>query len=122
MLTLNVKDTNVDEANYMFQQILNINADEIIIDRHERDWTLNDLRDFRTDLTLPIFNKNIEDLQTDYFIDKIVNTASLDLTKNWDELESFRDKYLALRFIFDTFDNIKLIVDYSIINEQKSDR
>jgi hypothetical protein len=121
-LTLNVKDTNVDEANYMFQQITNINADEIIIDRHERDWTLNDLRDFRTDLTLPIFNKNIEDLQTDYFIDKIVNTASLDLTKTWDELESFRDKYLALRFIFDTFDNIKLIVDYSIVNEQKSDR
>jgi hypothetical protein len=67
-----------------------------------------------------MFNSNPEDLQVDYFIDKIVNTAAIDTDKSWYNLESFRDKYLIIRFIFDTFGSIKLLFNFSIENEKPS--
>jgi hypothetical protein len=120
-LELKVKDTNVNDEDYLLQQIVNATG-EILLDRNERDWTLNELRDIRIDYNAPIFNDTILSLQSDYFIDKIINTVTLDENKDWTQMESFRDKYLGIRFIFDNFDDIKLVVDYSIINEQKSFR
>lgn len=118
---LQVKDVNGSPANYMEQQIQDL-IDTIIIDRNERDWTLNDFRDIRVDYTLPVWSDLLQDLQTDYFIDKVLNAASMDVTKDWTQMEVFRDKYLGIRLIFDTFDNIKLSVDYSAVNEQNSPR
>lgn len=120
-LVLQVKDTNGSPINYLEQQVQDL-ISTVLIDRNERDWTLNDFRDIRVDYTVPIWSDLPSDLQSEYFIDKILNTTSLDFNKDWSEMEVFRDKYLGIRLIFDTFDNIKLSVNYSLTNEQKSFR
>lgn len=121
-MELIVKDTQSDPTNYMLQQVEDNTPNSILLDRNERDWSLNELRDLRVDYTAPIFNSKVEDLQTDYYIDKLINSTTIDYDKNWNELESFRDKYLAIRLIFDNFDDIKLLLNYSIENEIISPR
>lgn len=120
MLDLIVKDTEIEDADYLMGQV--INDDNSIIDRNERDWTLNNFRDIRTNYNVPIWNSNINSIQNEYFIDKILNELSLDKNKDWTQLESFRDKYLVVRLIFDKFADIKLITNYSVENEQQSHR
>src|SRR6187402_200089 len=118
-LELLVKDIQ-DSQDYMSQQIINTNNNSIIIDRTERDWFINDLRDIRINYNTPIWDSNINSLQPGYFKDKILNTASLNVQKDWTQLESFRDKYLVIRLIFDNFADVKLITNYSVENEQQS--
>lgn len=123
-MDLVVKDTMSDPANYMLHQVVNTNDNSSIIDRTERDWIVNDFRDIRTDYTQPIWDHSISSVQDEYFIDKVLNTSTLDVSKDWSQLESFRDKYLVVRLIFDNFasktPNVKLIMNYSVENEQQS--
>lgn len=123
-VTLKVKDAETMNANYMLNQVINSNDSSIIIDRTERDWFINDLRDIRINYSQPIWNKSIDSVQSEYFIDKTLNTSTLDVEKDWTQQESFRDKYLVVRFIFDNFvdsePNVKLMLNYSIENEQES--
>ena len=121
-VNLEVKDTNVDQANYLMQQVASPTPGTILIDRNERDWNLNDLRDVRVDYTKPIFDKSITARQNEYYIDKVLNASTIDFNKPWNEVESFRDKYLVLRLIFDNFDDVKLILNYSAELEKPSFR
>jgi len=41
---------------------------------------------------------------------------SMDINKDWFELENFRDKYLGIRLIFDKFADKKLITNFSVEN------
>lgn len=120
LLNLKVKDTDTPEEDYMLQQIVNVDPGTVIIDRNERDWSLNDIRDIRVDYDQPIFNADIVARQSEYYTDKILNDSALDENKSWEQLESLRDKYLVVRLIFDTFDDVKLIMNYSIENETDS--
>ena len=54
------------------------------------------------------------------YIDKVLNETTLDFNKDWYELESFRDKYLVVRLIFDKFANKKIITNFSVENEDPS--
>lgn len=99
-------------AQYLTNQIEN-SADFILIDRNERDWTINELRDIRVNYDIPMFIKRVDDLQAQYFIDKIVNAPAIDVNKDWTQLESFRDKFLVIRLIFDNFDNVKILMNFS---------
>ena len=117
-----VKDTQDNEEDYLSQQIVNQVGNNILIDKNERDWSLNDIRDIRVDYESPIWDTNIDSLQENYYIDKKLNTASLDENKSWEQLESLRGKYLVVRLIFDTFDDVKLIFNYSVQNEVSSER
>lgn len=119
-MDLVVKDEELGGQDYMMNQVINTNVNQSIIDRNERDWLINDFRDIRIDYTKPIWNSNISSLQSEYFIDKILNTSTLDINKDWTQLESFRDKYLVVRLIFDKFANKKLITNFSVENEQQS--
>lgn len=121
LANLVVKDTKANPQFYLEQQTEN-NFEDIIIDRNERDWTINDLRDIRINYNIPIFRKDLTSLQDSYYIDKILNQDSLDPEKDWSQLESFMDKYLVVRFIFDNFDTIRLITNFSVENEQDSYR
>lgn len=120
LMTLEPKDTAANQADYLKNQVVNSNDNVIPIDRNERQWTLNDLRDIRTDYTNSIWDSSLDSVQNEYYIDKILNTSTMDVTKDWTQLESFRDKYLVIRLIFDTFDDIKLIFNHSVENEQQS--
>lgn len=122
ILNLIVKDTRNNPKDYLLQQVQNLPGDSIIIDKNEGDWSINELRDYRVDYSEPMFNKSIGALQDDYFIDKVVNNNVIDYNKDWTELESFRDKYLVVRLIFDNFDDIKLLLNYSVENENQSFR
>ena len=122
ILNLIVKDINSNKEDYLLQQVQNLNGNNIIIDRNEKDWTINELRDIRINYSEPIFNSNIKDLQNEYYIDKIINNDTINYNKDWTQLESFRDKYLIIRLIFDKFDDIKLLLNYSIENEKQSFR
>lgn len=119
ILNLMVKD-NLSDENYLLEQVKDLEGDTIVIDRNERDWSINELRDIRVDYTQPMFDKKLSSLQTDYFTDKIVNTNAIDYNKDWTQLESFRDKYLVVRLIFDKFDDIKLLLNYSVESEKES--
>lgn len=110
--------------NYLLQQTQNATSiGNITADRNERDWTLNDMRDIRTTTAVPMFIKDLAQLQGNYYIDKIVNPAAISYTKSWNELESFRDKFLVIRLIFDTFDTSKrLTFYYSYLQKEMSER
>ncbi len=122
ILNLVVKNTNNDSLNYLQQQVQNLSGDTIIIDKNEKDWSINDLRNYRTDFTLPMFDKTISNIQDNYFTDKIVNTDVIDYDKDWFDIEPLRDKYLVIRLIFDNLQDVKLIFNYSIENENISHR
>jgi hypothetical protein len=108
-------------GNYISQQVKNSLYD-IAISRTERNWNINEFRDIRTNYEIPMFSKKLSDLQSDYFIDKIVNANAINYNKDWRELESFRDKFLVVRLIFDTFDNTRLIMNFSVQDEKPSER
>ena len=118
VINLEVKN---DGAEYLFEQVIN-EANTILIDRNERNWTFNDIRDVRVNYELPIFRKDKSSLSSEYYIDKILNDSSIDFNKDWTQLQSFRDKYLVLRLIFDNFDNIRLITNFTKENETNSFR
>ena len=122
LLNINIKDAQSDPSKYLYQQISNTDTDSIIVDRNERNWNINDLRDIRVDYQTPIFNTNLGALQADYYIDKVLNTASIDYNKKWTELENFRDKYLVVRLIFDKFADTKLLLNFSEENVIDSPR
>lgn len=124
-LTLNPKDTSMNE-DYLFNQVAD-NPDGITIDRNERDWTVNNFRDIREDYSKPIWNLNPNALRATYYIDKVLNEGTLNTDKEWSELETFRDKFLIVRLIFDKFaredfNEIKLITNFTVEDEQQSER
>lgn len=114
------QDTN---TSYFFQQTNNTPGD-IIIDRNERDWTLNSLRDVRVDYNIPMFLKDLPSLQSNYYTDKIVNPAviNFDYNQNWSQLQSFRDKFLVIRLIFDSFADTRLTFNFSTLQKEVSER
>lgn len=122
LVNLVVKDTKSNPIDYLNQQIVNTNNNVSIIDKNEKDWLINDFRDIRTIYELPIWNSNFGDIKVaeNGYMDKTLNIGTLNENKNWQELESFRDKYLVIRLIFDNFTDIKLKTNYTNENEQES--
>jgi hypothetical protein len=108
-------------ANYLLQQTNNT-LGVATIDRNERDWTMNSMRDIRIDYTIPMFLKDLPSLQSSYYIDKVVNPAAIDYNKDWTQLESFRDKFLVVRLIFDNFADTRLIFNFSALQRIESER
>ena len=121
---LNLVPKQNESIDYLIQQTKNVGSTtgSITIDRNERDWTFNDLRDLRVDYTVPMFYKDVSYLQSSYYIDKIVNPAAINVNKDWTQLESFRDKFLVIRLIFDTFADTRLIFNFSVTDKKVSER
>lgn len=120
-LNIKVKKEQLTEE-FLWEQVNNLVNNEIIVDNREKVWFINNLRDVRVDYTKSIFSTDPLLRQDGYYIDKILNEDSLDFDKDWNELESLRDKYLAVRFIFDKFANIKMSLNFSDENEKISIR
>ena len=120
-IKLVVKDVALAGQGYLGNQVKSFSNTDSVIDRTERDWMINSFRDIRTDYTKPIWNASISAVQDEYYIDKTLNTSTLDPNKHWTQMESFRDKYLVVRLIFDTFADKKLITNFSLENEQVSE-
>lgn len=119
-LDMIVKDLG-NPQDYLFEQTTN-NPGEITIDRNERNWSINNLRDCVVDYTTPFFSRDWLAIQSQYPIDKVVNTGVINFNKDWYELESFRDKYLNIRLKFDNFADVSLTTQFSIETENNSER
>jgi len=113
--------TKNEDEDYLLEQTTNT-AGTVIVERTEKDWRVNELRDIRVDNSIPMFRKDSASLQPNYYIDKIVNPNAIDFNKNWMEMESFRDKYLVIRLSFDTFTNVRLISNFITQNKNISER
>ena len=124
---LNMVPKQDGNINYLYQQTKN-NVNQITIDRNERDWGINEIRDYRKQdstsisYSVPMFLKDIVSLQSNYYMDKIVNPAAIDFNKDWTQLESFRDKFLVVRLIFDNFADTRLIFNFSALQRIQSER
>ena len=121
---LNLLFKDPEDENYLMQQTQNTvsNAETILLDRNERDWTINDLRNYRVDYTVPMFQKVYSANAPDYHVTKQVNPLAISFNKDWRELDSFRDKFLVVRLIFDTFADVKLSFDFSSLDKKPSER
>ena len=106
---------------YLFEQISN-NPGEILIDRNERNWSINQLRDYVIDYTIPFFSRDWGLIRSEYPIDKVVNSLVIDFNKDWNQLESFRDKFLNIRLKFDNFADTSLTTQFSVESENISER
>lgn len=120
LLELIVKDN--DSANYLINQVVNTIGSQIKIDRNERNWTLNEIRDYRTNYLAPIWSQDWNSVKSEFPTDKVLNSSTIDFNKAWFELQSLRDKYLIIRLIFDNFDDVNLITNYSFERETQSFR
>ena len=118
-----IKDmvVKIPTADYLMNQIVN-DATQILVDRNERDWTFNELRDYSSNNNVPLFRKDLLSLQTNYFIDKVVNPAAININKDWTQLETFRDKFLVVRFIYDESTDTKLIMNFITGDSKISER
>jgi len=95
---------------------------EILIDRAERDWCINDIRDYRIDYAKPVFKKDWTSIRGSFPIDKVLDTTVIDFNKDWTQLESLRDKFLIVRLILDNLHDVQLITNFSITDPQESFR
>lgn len=117
---LNIIQKDNESKDYYFNQTNNLQVDEIIVDRNEKNWSINEMRDIRINYEKPVWNQNISTNDSGIYIDKVLNVDTLDWNKDWSQLENFRDKFLAVRLIFDKFANTKLIMNFSSENENPS--
>jgi len=112
---------NSESEFYMSDQVVN-QLNSIIASRKETFWSINQLRDFVDDYTQPFLSRKWDDLKAKYFMDKVINPATINYEKDWFEIQSFRDKYVVVRLIFDTFDDVNLLTNYFINTETLSIR
>lgn len=124
IIDLRVKDLS-QQQEYLLTQIENTNNNSFIIDRNEKDWLLNDIRDMVTNYNVPMFNENYSSVTNGEFYsknaDKIINEKAFEGEKDWYDLESLRDKYLVVRLIFDNFADVKLILNFTEENGSLSE-
>lgn len=113
MLELKVEDK--DEVDFMMSRVRD--QDTTSLTRDKEMWFMNDLRDIRVNYNDSIWNSSEEELQGDYYIDKVLNVSTLDEDKSWEQLESFKGKYLIVRLIFDKFADVNLISNFIVNNE-----
>jgi len=103
-----LKSLEVKEENetYLLNQISN-NYTRVLVDKNNGVFSVNDIRDYRTDYTEPIFIKDklYLYLQGYWYNDKVINPLSLDLNKPWNNLEPFKDNYLGIRLIYNNNDS-----------------
>lgn len=114
--TISQKDSNSE--NYYSDQVIDNSA--VIVSRTERDWNINEIRDYRVDYTKPIFSLSWNSVAPSYPIDKVLNLSTVSSSKDYTELQSLRDKYLAIRLIFDNFDNVQLTTNYVFQTDSQS--
>lgn len=120
-LVMLVKDIQLNPEDWYQQQTTNT-IGQILITRKERNWNINEIRDYVIDYEKPMFVSDWTSIRNAYFVDKVVNSAAINFLKSWEELQSFRDKYIAIRLKFDTFDDVNLTTNFFLDTEQPSIR
>jgi hypothetical protein len=116
---LMLKAIDDDPKDSFLNELITEESGSIIVRKKNKNWRLNDLRDYVNNYDEELFTSNWEDIKDKYFIDKVVNTNVIDANKAWYELEPLKDKYLRVRLIFDdiNLNDIKLISNFTVEKE-----
>jgi len=85
----------------------------IKIDKRERTWHIPELYDYVTDTDVPVATGAIVPY-------KEPNADAVDFSKDWSQLENFRDKYLSIRFILN-LNNVQLLTNFVKVDKIKSE-
>lgn len=87
---------------------------EALVTRVQRDWRVHQFRDLVTNRNIPLFTRswNVPEYRNGYYIDKVVNSAALDLNKPWHDQEQFKDKYLIVRLTIDNNHDYRLVTSF----------
>lgn len=93
----------------------------IKIDKRERTWNISDLRDYVTNYGVPVSSSDWAAIGSAYPVDKIPNPLSTTASKNWYDIEGFRDKYLNARFYFELND-VRLLTNFVTFYKIQSPR
>lgn len=93
----------------------------IHVDRNERHFSINNLRDYVTNYDSPMFINNCDSLCS-RDVNKLFNNAKVDINKHYKQLQRLRDSYAIARFMLENTNNIKLVMDYLITTTTKSSR
>lgn len=113
-------DLVTKNTNDPFISVVNILPNQVLVNNREKTWSINNFRNNVINENEPLFTKNWNDIQSDYFIDKLSNQSVIDYSKSLFEKDKFRDKYLACRFQYNNNDNNKLIFKFLIDNQKVS--
>ena len=94
------------------------------LDKNEKYWFFNDFRDVQNNPSAKVWIENRKKIDTQTFVDKVLNESNINLLKDWTQQERFRDKYMIIRFEFEQEENkdVSLAVNYNIHNTQQSHR
>lgn len=124
-----IPKNNLDqERNFFTDYIDTFNGADIVIERKEKDWYLNYIRDAVIEHNSPIWINNIpsnnewmSSNNLNGWIDKSLNQNVFGF-KEWYDDEPFRDKFIIQRYIFNDANksNIQLVVSYNIDNKTVS--
>ncbi|HMT02171.1 MAG TPA: hypothetical protein PKD00_02485 [Burkholderiales bacterium] len=93
----------------------------IHVDRNERHFSVNNLRDYVINYDLPMFINNC-DSNCSTTVNKLFNNAKIDINKYYKQLQRLRDSYHIARFSLENTDNVKLVIDYLITTNKNSNR
>lgn len=85
--------------------------------KREQDWALNEFRDMVISNDEPLFIEDRDQINEEFYIDKIPNPAATSKLKTWSEQEDFRDKYLMVRLYLTGLPEVQFIFR-SIINSE----
>lgn len=89
-------------------------SNEVIIEGNSGTFfTINNIRDNRIDYNKPVWITNKEKLVGEVSIDKVLNTDTIDFNKPWSDKVPLKGKYLGIRLIFNTFEDVTLLFNYS---------
>lgn len=107
-----------------FQSVQNISNTEILATKAEEDWHISGFVDYSNLANEPLFTQDWTQIQNNYFIDKVVNPAKLDLNQSVFDLKQFRSKFINYRLIVskDNLNNYKFVSKYDITGFRTSDR
>lgn len=109
-------------VNQFFDDLIVYNDDQISgiiplnstnLTRKERDWNINKFADISNNSgKLNLFNTDWQYKKDNYYIDKVINDSAINVNKEWYKRGRFRNKYLIARFISNSLDNTKIIINF----------
>jgi hypothetical protein len=121
-LIMKIKQTQPNPEDWYQQQVVNNLPGVILISRAEKNWNINELRDYVVDYGKPLFTNGWSIISPNYFIDKVITPGVIDYQKPWEELQNLRDKFVIVRLKFDNFNTVRLSLNYTVETEQVSVR
>lgn len=92
----------------------------INLDRNEKHFSINNIRDYTGNYDLPMFKHDCQFCSRD--VNKYFNNDRINPNKFYKELQRMRDTFMIARFELHNTNNIKLTMDYLITSNTKSIR